>query len=592
MFTYNEWNDTDSDGKKGYHRKWVVLLLVLLVLAAFYAVIPYGNLQEAEKLQAEERYEDATALYSKYRSHLIWKGKATEGYISSKTGIAEKAVVECDYDQAIEVYRELGNSEKMKEVQEKAAAYHYGKGAYQKAATLYEEVNQTLPARVAWSKYGDTLMESYEFEQAIEAYTNAKNENKLQSAQLSWAERLAEDHQFEEAAEHYILGGRGDKAREIMIAKAEQMIADGDTEGIIKALEPYKGIDVAELLFQAQKVGIDDIQSEDAVNSARRYGDSMTDLEMLLYYCRRLYENQYDLKKIFPEGIAIEMDLAQYQIYNFESDDDSTDPDYSGIIVFSREDAVPDLERKFTFYSNEASSAVDDKMKEKLNGGYDYSVKLRPELMIDLFSENQAWSLDDCTAYVILDEGFLPYGAISIRTTSASSGSKNSSTLSSWQSGYYEIFYYYLAYSAITVYDRNHSQRFKNYDTYMDPPIAANAVVGNSYSDSGIDLTGLQVEEIQKALEDRNSEESKSVLEKYDSQVIEFVEQNGWGDYILMPDRDENGNQKNIKGTSRNISSWNISKYMVGQRDETWITRELDDGAMASLALYFLFSGT
>lgn len=588
MLTHNGFNGKTPDVNSKKRGKWLFLLLAALVLAVYFIGIPYYRLSEADKLSADGKIQDAAELYSKYRNHFVWKEKATEGYIAVKTELAASAVAEQDYDQAIEIYRELGNEEKAKELQAQSADFLYERGEYEKAAILYGELGNTVRAHMSWSKYGDKLLQSGKYEEAITAFTNAQNENKIQNSHFTWAESLANAELFDEAAEHYIQAGRGDKAREIMIEKSKQMIINGDPEGIIDVLKPYKGQDVAELLFQAQKVGFDSPDNEDAIHSARKYGESISDPEMLLYYCYKLHENSYDLKKVFSTGVPVKMDLAQYQIYNPNDENDPGEPDYSKIIVFSRQDAMPDLTIKSTTRSADVDSASNDNWEKRLNGQYDYSVKLHPELMADLLDGQQAWNIDDCTAYIILDEGYLPLGSISIRTTTTSSSRYGA--LSSVGSTSYKILYYYAAYSSITVYDKTYPQRFANYDVYIDYPLAASAVVGNAYSDTGIDLTGLQLEEIQGALNDKDSEESQKILAKYDKKTIEFVEQNGWGDYILIPDRDDHGEQKNFKGTSSNITSWNIPQYMLGHKNDAWITEKIDDGAMSSLSLYFLLS--
>ena len=565
--------------------KWIIVILLIISFAVYYVGLPYYKLREADKLYLEGKSNEAAEIFLQYMNNVVWKTKAIERYNSAINDVATMAMVNHDYDRAIEIYKKIGDDDKEKGAWFEYAEYFFENGDYQKAATIFDNIKNSIKANEAWDKYGDILLESKEYEQAISAYTNEKNEDKIQSVHFYWAENLTENEQYDEAAEHYILAGREEKAREIMISKAKQMIADGDTDGILDVLKPYKGTDIVNLLFEAQKTRFENGKSEEAVNNARKYGEAITDLDMQLYYCQKLYEENYDLKKVYPEGVLIEMDLAQYQIYN--SDDESKTPDYSRVIVFSRRDKVPNLEIKSETLSTKVESAVEDQWRDRRDGHYDYTVKLRPDLMIDLLDNNQAWSENECTGYIILDEGYLPIGSISIRTiTTSQYGTFASLDVNTS----YKILLYYAAYSAITVYDKNNPKQLVNYDTYLDYPVAANAVVGNSYSDFGIDLSALQIEEIQKALNDRNSEESQQILSKYDSKVIEFVEQNGWGDYILIPDRDDKGNQKNYKGTSSNIYSWNVPKYMLGQPNEAWINEKLDD-AIANLSLYFLFNG-
>ena len=574
-------NGNDPGNKAGNPKKrvWIWLLIFAVAFAVFYIAVPYYRLQEADRFCMEGESSYAAELYSKYTTNLFWKTRAAEGYNAAINDVAETAVADHDYDLAIEIYSELGNSEKVSETRLASAEYSFSEGDYQKAAMIFEEMDNTARAHDSWEKYGDVSLESNDFEQAVTAYTNAQNESKIQAVHLSWAENLAAGDEFDEAAQHFILAGREDKAREIMIEKAKRMIADQNVDGILDVLNPYTGSDIAELLFQAQKIGFEDISSEDAVNNAGKFGETVRDPDTQLYYCHKLLENGYDLKKVYPDGVFVDMNLSPCQFYN-SGQKDSPAPDTSKIIVFSRHDRVPDLEVRTTTSSAAVESAVDDEWKNRLNGQYFCSVKLRPDLIIDLPDGYQAWSLEDSTSYIVLDEGYLPCGNISVRTTTQSSlFSSRSSHIS------YKILLYYAAYNAITVYDRNHPERLINLGTYWDYPVASGAVVGNSYSDSGIDLTGLEIQEIQRALENRESIESLEILARYDPKVIEFVEQNGWGDYILIPDKDENGNQKNVKGTADNLWSWYIPEYMIGHPNETWINENIDD-AMAGLSLY------
>lgn len=599
-----------SNGIEGFHqddskkRKRLFFLLLIAVLAAYYIGVPYYQLTKAEQLLLRGEYENAAEIYSKYERYLIWNTKAKEGYHSAMENVAEKAVTDHDYDRAIDVFRDIGENDKAKEAQEEAAEYYFEKGDYQRAALLYEDIGNGIRTSVAWNKYGDALLESKEYEQAIDAYTQAQNDNKVQSAHLIWAEDLMEKKLYEEASQHYILAGRGDIAREIMVAEAERMISVGETDRIIEMLKPYKGTDIAELLLQAQRISYDDVKSEEAITSARKYGETIADPDMQLYYCRRLYESGYDLIKIYPDGVSVDMNLARYQIYNSDDSLEDEIPDYSKVIVFSRKEKTPDLAVETSLTVGSDGSSVDQRLDSRKRGDYEYSVKLHPELMLELLDDNQAWSLESCTSYVIMDEGYIPIGYISIRNIdlveyeSLISPLKSLSTYSSLApllaKNYgttYKVLYYYAAYGAITVYDKKNPDLFENYDAYVDRPVAANAVVGNMLSELGVDLTGLQIEEIQAALNDKDSEESQEILGKYDPKEIELVEQNGWGDYILLPEKDELGNQNNFKGTSLNLSSWNVPKYMLGMPNETWIQEQLEDGAMTSLAFYFLFYG-
>lgn len=562
-----------------------LLRIVVFILLLWLVGLPYFILKDADRLVANEKFEEASEIYAKHKDNLIWGRSANEKYSNALTLAADNAVLEKDYYHAIEICRVIGDVDKTREVQTEAAEYFYANEEYEKAANLYEELGESDHAKMAWRSLGSMLLNNKEYENAIDAYDKANDTDKVKSIHYVWAQDLIKDKQFDNAVEHLSKAGRRDKIRETILLKADYMIKEEDVGEILDDLKPYTGKDVAELLFRAQQVGIEDVNSDDAVDAAREYGESITDADTQLHYSWLLYSNNYDLNRVYPDGVVVNQNLGAYQIYNDYEGGKTDEPDYSRVVVFSRQESVPTLRVKKTYSQERVETALDDEMLEKKNGKYECMVKLHPELIIDFPEAKQAWEMDNCTAFVVLDDGYLPLGGITIRTMIVDKSGKSFGQINNTS---YGICMSYAAYGAITVYDKKDPDLFRNYDSYYNVPLVADSVIGNSYSDAGIDLTGLQIEEIQNALRDKTSAESQNILKQYDAKVIEFVEANGWGDYILIPDKDEEGNPKNYKGTADNVSSWNISKYMVGQRNDNWIKDTLNDGALKNLASYFI----
>ena len=173
-----------------------------------------------------------------------------------------------------------------------------------------------------------------------------------------------------------------------------------------------------------------------------------------------------------------------------------------------------------------------------------------------------------------MEKGYYPEGRLTIRTTSSTSYG----SLPAYVSISYKVYIYYTAYEGIVAYDKENPLVGIFYDGYANESPMSNCVTGNYYSDAGIDLSSIEIEEIQKALENEDSEESKKILAKYDSKIIEFVKKSGWGDYILIPDSDENGNTQNFKGSTANIEEWNTEKYMLGRFKDGWMKKQIESG--------------
>ena len=582
---------------------WKLLAVVVLVLAllAWQVFIPFFQMEDANWLMATGEYENAAQAYSELSGSLAFGAQAREKHALAKRKAAEKAVEKKDFERAEDLYLSLNDGKMVTEVQMAAAAYYLETGLYEKAAKKYERAGDAENAGKAWTRYGDSLVDGKEYEKAVDAYTkggNGENEEKIRAAQIAWADDCLANNRLDEAAEHYLQAGMEQKAREIVMKKAEQMISSKEVDGIIDVLKPYKGKDIVDLLFRAMALEVTDTGSSNAAASARTYGESILNTEMQLYYCRLLLDKGFDLKQVYPDGVEVDMDLAKYQFYN-DWEQDSI-PDASKVIIFTRTEGIPELKTLHFGASAELEKEMKEETEKRKGRDYGYTIKLRTDIMMDLNSDQQAWNLDECTAYIVLEEGYYPSGYISIRTgrESALTGLKDYSSilgtgytsLLNSSSTTYQMLNHYASFGMVSVYDKRDMTKGTIINHYIHHPIASNAVIGNNYEDAGIDLNSLDIEEIQNALKDKESEESKEILAKYDEKDVEFVEKNGWGDYVVFPDKDENGNQRNVRGTSDNVRTWFVPKYFIANPEENWITSQINGDLLSYLKILRVLS--
>ena len=585
---------------KGRKSGWgfITVVVLVLVLLGSQVFVPFFRMKGADSQMADGRYEEAAETYSGLRNSPFFGSQAKEKYRAVMRLAAEKAVEDKDFDKAESIYLDLDEKERVKDVRLVAAAYYSDTGLYEKAAGIYEKAGETEKAKSTWNQYGDSLLESKEFEKAVFAYANGENEEKIRAARIAWADDCFANNRLDEAAEHYLQAGMEQKAQEIVMKKAEQMIGSKEVDGIIDMLRPYKGRDIVDLLFRAMSLEMTDTGSSNAAASARTYGESIRDTDMQLYYCQLLLDKGFDLKQVYPDGVEVDMDLAKYQFYN-DWEQDSI-PDASKVIIFTRTEEIPELAPLRFGASADLDKELAKEENKRKENDYGYTVRLRPEIMVDLDGDQQIWDLDECTAYAVLEEGYFPAGYISIRTgrESALTGLKDYSSLQvtglasllNSSSTTYRMFCYYASFGMVSIYDKRDMSKGTIIDHYIHQPIAVNAVSGNNYEDWGVDLNSLDIEEIQKALKDKESEESKEILAKYDSKDVEFVEKNGWGDYVLFPDKDENGKQKNVRGETDTVSTWFVPKYFLAMPEENWTESQISGDLLSYLKILRVLS--
>lgn len=566
---------------KKLSRGIVFLFILILIILMITVIAPAVNMNKANRLLSEGRGEEAAAVYSQYTNHFLWGGSAQQRFSNALIETGKKALEEHDYERAIKAFDLLGNDgyARKKAAKNEYAEYAYANEDYETAASLFAELSNTSKEKEAYGKAGDQHLASGDYNKAIEDYGKASMDEAVLSVHITWAEALASREQYVEAAEQYRLAGRNDQEVLMMYAQAEKMIRDGTTEGICELLEPYPGAKTAELIFRAQSAGNEDPSDGNAVASAAAFGKAVSDPDTQLRYSKLLLDAGYDLKQVYPDGVPVKMNLARYNVVNANLGTEIDNMDLSKIVVFSREWDEPSLALRSSGSGYSPETFLDNEYKALNDGKYSCSIRLHPELISELLDTYQAWDLDSCTVYLILDDGYIPEGSLIIRQSAIGIGSETTS---------YTGLISYSAYESIAFFDKKDTNKALLEDICLNRSAASNAVIGNAYSDAGIDITELDLSKIQEALADRESEDSKEVLNHYDESVIRFVENHDWGDYVLIPDTDESGEQHNFKGTTNNIGQWNIPKYMIGVRNENWIHEKLADDVLTKINMALL----
>ena len=262
--------------------------------------------------------------------------------------------------------------------------------------------------------------------------------------------------------------------------------------------------------------------SDSAYKRAAQYGGYIRDVDTQLIFCSLLKEEGYDIAKVYPDGVEVDIDLHQYQPKLFMDLDAAiaethNEPmDLSKILVFSRED---DQKPKLTWDTtlDSAKILLDEEKMEHLRyeKEYEYTVKLRVDQMQnENLSELFANNLSECKAIVILDKGYC-FDCRKGYTQTDSNGVQT-----------HHYAFGYGAFESVTVFSVNDPLNHTVYDLYMNESDVYNATFENNGSEA---LT------------------------------------------IVIPHTEQNGNVKQESHLVKNHNSWNTEKNMIGKFEENWL---------------------
>lgn len=511
---------------------------------------------------------------------------------------AESLVQQKQFDEAIEIYERLKSNDMVRTTREQAAEYAIVQENYQAAAEYYRQLN--LSTEDLWRKAGNHFVENQQYEEAVDAYANAGLDDKVKETRKAWAEKALSEGNVQTAIELFNLIGETQRAKECAVKEAKALLDGRQPEKLIQLLTPFAGEDIAQLMYIA--VEMED-QGNHSPEIARKYGEAIRNLDTQLMYSNALMNNGYNLKAVYPEGVIVNTDLSQYHFMESEKADETSAMQKA--LVFARTQKKPALILIEANSVDEIDATVGDTIAASLANQNQYEVRLRLDLMMDLFETEQAWAMSDCTTIIMLEKGFTHSGTLTVRTRKKRSAldsspwNSYSSSASELLRGYlsgdnspvytssYRCYPYYSAYEAIVLYDKEHPERFMTYDGTLYSPIASTAVIGeNSWELDGLEKS--DVEEIQRALTDETSEESKKTFEKYDEKVIERIRKQDWGSYVLFQGKDANGEAINYKGSVDDVKEWNVEKYMIGQWSDSWMDEAIKEGALEAISIYML----
>ena len=570
---------------------WKIALAVVVIALLLLLIIPYLSVRSADSSFDAGNYAEAVRQYESASWNPVFTKRAEEGIRASEYAQADIALQAKNYDEAIAVYEKYDDQEQVLVVRKAAAENAFSSGDYARAAEMYEALQEHQQAADAWRAYAEERVSAGDFQTAADTYDRLSEPDKVLETRLAWADHAFAEADYDTAAAQYELAGAPEKQREAIFAGTEQLILKEDAEGAKARISGITGSDAASAVYRGIQALLDQKPDLDADTVWGTYGAVLEDVDTQLDYCAMLRRNGLDLKKVYPEGVAVNTDLSSYW-YDQKNQEESID--YSKILIFSRtEDPIPLVTEKSSSLDSLEQLAADRMQKVKKEPGH-YHIRLLPGEMQDLFIDNQAGSWDECTALLLLDQGYDMDGYIYGRTSSRKDPYNLSALLNSSLSPSEEYTCYprFEAFSAFTFFDKaNRAGRVIFFsDEYLPP--AHTIVVGNDFSDAGIDLSTLEIEKIKSALNEEESEEAQELLSQYSEDVIRFVKgADGWGDYILIPSVDENGNPKNFKATNSNASEWFTDRYMTGVPDETWFRRKMAEENIFSELCFWVLTG-
>lgn len=522
-----------------------VILITVMLAAVIFVVMPYMKITEANKALEESAYETAIEKYESVASNLFFKGKAEEGIASSKRGLAEKAVAEKRYQDAIDLYLEILDYGETQRIREVYAEECMQEGDYKKAFEMYDRLRDEQKAQEARNLYGLELMKQSKFFEAIDIFTQTGNDEKVKECRIAWAEEMTSQGMYLQAAEQYEIADMPEQRMEMYYMQADKLLAEGDTSNAFELVKQCAGEKCAQYLIMFVKADAENNPDKPVYEIAREYGSYFTDVNTQLAYCRLLQEEGIGIESTYPDGVVVDISLAEYRMDNyFYENITSENPDCSKILVFSREEEKPELSWMESSSSYLEAEATLDKMLEKrVSDDYPYTVRLQPALMNSFYYESRASSMEECTAIILFEKGFLPNYQIIIKTTNSPGYITGTYT-------YYSSYVGYDAYEGIMIYDVNDPLNIYACNGYMNVSLISGSEIKNS-AESGSDITA----------------------------------DGEWGELLYIPETDAKGNQTGKSFSIDDRWSWYNEKYMFGKHEEDWFQKQLDDGEMEVLSL-------
>ena len=439
-------------------------LVAGIVLAVVFILIPYLRLQGANGAFRQGRYTEALEQYKTLQDQPVWGGQAKEGYRNTRYAMAEKAAADGDYTGALGIYRELGDYSKLTKTRTAAVKSALERDDYDEAVRLMQEIGKNREARELWDEYGEKQLGDGHYEKALIGFQNSGNTERETDTLIAWGDALAASHSYDSAISKYREAGDENRIRETALAHAAWLIEEGTPERVPDVLADYRGDEVAQAVFDAVRTDAAGLPARQAARKAGEYGAKLTDTDTQLRYCVLLKENGYNLKEVYPEGVAVNEDLTEYQP---DAVTEEGGNDWTALMIFSRASGEPDLQTASEAEKKEEIPELDRQKAASWRGARStYTVRLHPELMADLPENRQAWDRDSCTSILLFDSGYM-YDSSCMYQRIRLDGYYYPNPVAGWTG--YACYY---AYGAAAVYDAKNPAKATVLDSYVNRPAA------------------------------------------------------------------------------------------------------------------------
>ena len=553
----------------------VVICIMLLAAIAYFIAWPWYQIDSTDGMFFAGDFDQGRNILNKYTSNIIWSAKAKKEYKESLILEGSMQMANKEYLAAVDTYRELFDEENEYKAWMGLAEQSIAIGDYEQAVQAYDYANEPQLIMASYEAWGDAYMESFDYEDAIICYNSAQKPEKAKDTAIKYAESVLSENPRKVIG---ILNGfTGDEIADLMYEALSHEVATNV-------------FDTMPLFMRSN--------TEDKNKIAETYGAAITDVDTQLTFCRLLEKGGYSLKSVYPNGVLVNINLSDFQIYDY--DENAWKIHTNKMICFSRIEEKPKLEARAgsnstydipssLIYNPDNTYSKEDpvgteKYNRKTSSDY-YTVRLHPEYMEKLKDTLRADSLKECDLFLLIEKGYLPTGLITIRTTTTTANSYYQySPYNTTKKTTYSYYPYYSAYESVCLYDRRCVGDIDILLAYENEPKLSNCVIGNAYEDAGVDMSTVDIDKIMKALENSDLPTNVQYLATVDPKIIEIVSATNdeYGDYIIVPDKNEIGESVNYKGTTRDIKGWYNEKYALGMFENNW----LDEAQMQEVISY------
>lgn len=307
---------------------------------------------------------------------------------------------------------------------------------YQQAVDLYTDLGDKDAVKNAYDAWGTDLAEKGMYGEAVAQFTRAEDEEKIQETYLIWSDAEAADGRTQEAIDVLLRAESSDAVTErlsdlrhvrcedavraLRSASGAAGTASGTDGTALGADGTASGADGMASGADGMALGADDAAGRTQTGSsaprtaqeneqAAAIGAALDDVDSLLKYCRVLAECGYEPGEVFPDGVeVIDVPTGNYQPPEEEkailAEQFRMLPLDGTGLFFTRDQLVPDdpdrylAESSYQFSRPPVGALPWDPADDNL-----YRVKLQVAELYQLPEEKRAESLQTCSWYYLAD---------------------------------------------------------------------------------------------------------------------------------------------------------------------------------------------